>query len=415
MNFTAQADPTILTDDEKALIELIYKEKGIKYDPATTQYNINKLCDSLDKAFPDKNIKWGEPDYLCKTMMELNLHRFGFDKNISQIYKLNQAVNETNNFNEFQAKAESILFNYNHNYLKTEYNFAIAASQNAANWIRQKDQEEDFPYLQYQTAGDDRVRDEHAVLDGKIFNLKDTSWQGIYPPNGYNCRCIMIQLGRGDVNSKETISEPQVKNLIGEEKYKKLQKEGFFQNRGETKTIFELNKAYINQIAKKDIVSINKLTYKDAKLLSIDEIRKKYELPLLKKQNITPEELIQQFNANKNKKGVVVFTDYKGRQIALDNISLKKHLKGIYINEKNERHRIFNCLSELIKSPDEVYLFDYNGKFQYTYIKYYKNETLISVVDIDKKKGLNINTWFKNSKDEIDIRKGIIIKNREGF
>lgn len=49
------------------------------------------------------------------------------------------------------------------------------------------------PYLQYVTRGDDRVRDNHAALDGFV---AATSWDGWVeecgPPCGYNCRCKLI-------------------------------------------------------------------------------------------------------------------------------------------------------------------------------------------------------------------------------
>ncbi len=51
-----------------------------------------------------------------------------------------------------------------------------------------------LPYGQYLTAGDDRVRPEHAVLDGFIAKLEDRVWAKIYPPNGFNCRCIRVLL-----------------------------------------------------------------------------------------------------------------------------------------------------------------------------------------------------------------------------
>ena len=50
------------------------------------------------------------------------------------------------------------------------------------------------PFVQYRTAGDLRVRDEHAVLDGLTFASSDPTWHRISPPNGYNCRCSIVTL-----------------------------------------------------------------------------------------------------------------------------------------------------------------------------------------------------------------------------
>lgn len=46
----------------------------------------------------------------------------------------------------------------------------------------------------YVTAGDDRVRPSHAILDGVTLPKSDKFWQRFYPPNGYNCRCQAIPL-----------------------------------------------------------------------------------------------------------------------------------------------------------------------------------------------------------------------------
>ncbi len=53
-----------------------------------------------------------------------------------------------------------------------------------------------LPFWEYMTVGDDRVRPEHAVLDGFQALNNDPVWNKIYPPNGFNCRCTVIALLR---------------------------------------------------------------------------------------------------------------------------------------------------------------------------------------------------------------------------
>jgi SPP1 gp7 family putative phage head morphogenesis protein len=55
-----------------------------------------------------------------------------------------------------------------------------------------------LPYWQYLTVEDDRVRPEHAVIDKFTARAGDADpvWRKIYPPNGFNCRCIVIPLLR---------------------------------------------------------------------------------------------------------------------------------------------------------------------------------------------------------------------------
>ncbi len=60
--------------------------------------------------------------------------------------------------------------------------------------LTEPDTAEALPFWQYMTVGDDRVRPEHAAIDGFQARVIDPVWNKIYPPNGFNCRCIVIPL-----------------------------------------------------------------------------------------------------------------------------------------------------------------------------------------------------------------------------
>lgn len=49
-------------------------------------------------------------------------------------------------------------------------------------------------WVQYRTAGDNRVRENHAALDGVIFEATSGDWHRIAPPCGFNCRCSFVSL-----------------------------------------------------------------------------------------------------------------------------------------------------------------------------------------------------------------------------
>ena len=51
---------------------------------------------------------------------------------------------------------------------------------------------------QYRTAGDGKVRPEHAGLNGVTLPMDDGFWDHYYPPNGWNCRCTVVQVLRTD-------------------------------------------------------------------------------------------------------------------------------------------------------------------------------------------------------------------------
>lgn len=126
--------------------------------------------------------------------------------------KTYQQVNDTANFlftaagnkntlGNFKKAAGEIFDTYNNNWLKTEFNTAVGQSQSANNWLQYEDQAEALPYLKYQTAKDERVRHEHADLDGIIKPVNDRFWDNNAPLNGFNCRCRLIQLEDGPVTN----------------------------------------------------------------------------------------------------------------------------------------------------------------------------------------------------------------------
>ena len=96
-------------------------------------------------------------------------------------------------FERFLNDVQSIDETYNRNYLRAEYNFAGASAEMAARWEEFTKDEDDY-YLQYRTAGDDHVRPEHAALHGVTRPMNDHFWDTYYPPNGWNCRCTVVQV-----------------------------------------------------------------------------------------------------------------------------------------------------------------------------------------------------------------------------
>ena len=80
--------------------------------------------------------------------------------------------------------------------LDTAFQTAMAKAHSLGRYEQLTDEDTmaAVPFWQYMTVGDDRVRPEHAVLDGFQARADDPVWNKIYPPNGFNCRCIVIGL-----------------------------------------------------------------------------------------------------------------------------------------------------------------------------------------------------------------------------
>lgn len=96
-------------------------------------------------------------------------------------------------FSQFKKDADVIFTKYNKEWLRTEFDTTISQARSAARWADIQEDKETLTMLQYQTAGDERVRDEHLAWEGIVRPVDDPFWDGHMPPNGFNCRCIVTQ------------------------------------------------------------------------------------------------------------------------------------------------------------------------------------------------------------------------------
>lgn len=79
------------------------------------------------------------------------------------------------------------------NYLRTEYNTAVNSSLMAAKW-KEFEANGDNYFLQYRTAGDEKVRSSHAEMNRITLPMSDSFWNSFFPPNGWGCRCNVVQV-----------------------------------------------------------------------------------------------------------------------------------------------------------------------------------------------------------------------------
>lgn len=107
-------------------------------------------------------------------------------------------------FDDFSKDVQRINRGYNHNYLYAEYNHARGSALMAARW-QQVEKDGDRYDLQYRTAMDDRVREDHAILHGTTLPPSDPFWSKYLPPNGWNCRCTAVQVRKGKFPTSDPV------------------------------------------------------------------------------------------------------------------------------------------------------------------------------------------------------------------
>lgn len=78
--------------------------------------------------------------------------------------------------------------------LQTIFRTNVQSSYAVGQWEQIQAQKDIAEYLMYDAIDDHRTRPEHAAWDGTILPVEDEWWRSHYPPNGWNCRCGVIQL-----------------------------------------------------------------------------------------------------------------------------------------------------------------------------------------------------------------------------
>jgi SPP1 gp7 family putative phage head morphogenesis protein len=98
--------------------------------------------------------------------------------------------------------------------VRTQTGIAYSAGQFTAN--TDPDIDEILWGYEYVTVGDDRVRPNHQALEGFRAPKDDPRWNTIRPPNGYNCRCTLIEVWKDDPELASATGDPDAVELDGE-------------------------------------------------------------------------------------------------------------------------------------------------------------------------------------------------------
>ena len=235
------------------MMHTLYKVEGAQFrieilvEPKIRQF-IEAHAAALDSSF-----RQVEMSDIMRRRLERSNYIFS---GMKTFHELNEAFPSLINpdgsrkpFEQFLNDVRTIDKSYNSNYLRAEYNFVQASAQMAAKW-------ENFMHdgdrynLQYRTAGDKKVRPTHAALNRVTLPITDTFWESYYPPNGWNCRCTVVQV----LKDKYPVTPHDEAMALGEEATGKDTKGIFHFNTGkEQKTVPDYNPYTIRRCRDCDI------------------------------------------------------------------------------------------------------------------------------------------------------------------
>ena len=177
------------SDLDKDLIEQIYNDVS------------QPVKEEFGQRWVDYDYK--EPKSLIQKFKK-NLWQFSSAKTLAELEYINSLILDKNGRikpeHQFMQDVRKANILFNRNYLQAEYQTAKRGAQMAHLWNKFLEQKEYYPNLVYRTVGDSRVRPEHATLNGVVKPIDDPFWKTYYPPNGWRCRCTVM-------NTAEKVSE----------------------------------------------------------------------------------------------------------------------------------------------------------------------------------------------------------------
>lgn len=186
-----------LSEAFRQMMRALFTEEGAQFridilaEPDAQDF-INTHASILDEAMQRAPLS----DIMRQRLQQSNWIFSG----IKTFHELNEAfpalTDENGNrkpFERFLNDVRKVDDTYNRNYLRAEYNFVNASADMAARW-EEFAQDGDHYNLQYRTACDEKVRPAHAALHGITLPPSHPFWQRYFPPNGWNCRCTVVQV-----------------------------------------------------------------------------------------------------------------------------------------------------------------------------------------------------------------------------
>ncbi|MDL2315048.1 hypothetical protein LJC16_02180 [Bacteroidales bacterium OttesenSCG-928-C19] len=327
-----------------------------------------------------------------------NIYSFSTAKSYDEMKQFRDAVFDDNgkpvSSEEFKQRVQAISELQNHAYLETERQAVVRGTVMGDKWIDIEEQADVAPYLEYVTAGDSHVREEHAELAGIIEPVDSPFWEQYYPPNGWNCRCSVRQLTEREAIHKgykpKTNDNMKLAGKEVDDKY-------WRHNAGKGVVFDEDRTAYFESApgkGKKQLKAVDNYGMKTPEEIYADPSK----MPNINQVDF--DEFVKNYSEN----GIMKIEDPQGFNLSFDE-SFFDHLK------KSKHTEEIGELLNVASQPDEVWEhfksgLKYKGEFFRTYIKYYEETPIVLLVD----EANRARTFYKlkNKKDVADFRTGVL-------
>ncbi|MBS4063022.1 MAG: DUF935 family protein [Chitinophagaceae bacterium] len=350
-------------------------------------------------------IEYGALDPKMQTAWEMNIFKFSTVKAAYESKQVNELFRKAKNFAEFERMVRKLYGVQNRNWLITEYNTAYQTAEAASTYYRLMGQLNTFPYWQYKTIGDDRVRDSHRPLHDIILPANHPLWRKIFPPNGWGCRCYVVPRLATEVNPDQVEQNIAfVTSFIETDaEWAKAKKSGFAVNRAEIQEVFTKVQQYSSS-PDKVLKKVLDMGARDWKLKEAQELQRSKPSSWQASDPRVIDELWDRYQVSDTRASL---PDYAARPVSIEKTLLAKANMG-----ESTKYQLLGELEAVLKNPDEVWINDLGGGVMdsFVYIRYYPNQVIRVVARLDEAGNLQITGWDSIQDAPDQSRRGLVVK-----
>lgn len=345
-------------------------------------------------------IDYDTPDNAMIAAIRANVFGFSGAKNRQQMEELRDMLIDENGkikaFSQYKNDVKAVYDKYNATWLEAEYNHAVASGQMASRWLQIQQDKDVYKLLRYETIKDERVRPQHAALQGITKPVDDPFWRNWYPPNGWNCRCDVSQHIDGKITTEQQVGET-VKGMKRQDMFKN--------NVGETGAVFPDGQSYFQFTDPNKLSATGNYGLKEPKEFYVDPSKLPQKAEPLKDENDYRDWWDSMVKKYKGKDGAFAVKDINGDRILFNDVN------HILAKPEEKRYEYSNNIIDVVTNPDEVYDTLKDGKLNRIYIKYYNDMPFVIAIN-NKDKKLTAVTWYMYDRPIQklnEIRKGALI------
>lgn len=384
---------TILEDIAKRLFAETLATGQIH--PALYRQTADSLLGALAQGLGGTGFEYEDARNTLKKYLEYNIHTFSAAKSLTELMVFRDLLTDQEGnrrpFTGFRNAVMDAGYLFNNTYLQAENNNVTASAQMAFQW---EQLQKTTDYIELSTVGDDRVRPQHAILDGFTAHITDPVWNKLWPPLDWECRCTAVP---GLASNAGKMDGRGLAEKAAMPKY-------FQRNVGKTRAAFTDGHPYYKN-------SYGKVTEMTAQeVYGMPSVEKLYAGNDFEHALVLPD----QDAANRwwkdkagSLKGSFDIKDHAGNTIRFES-DFRKHVME---DNKDGRHSIIANCEAIVKNPDEVWAIMEQGKLKTFYLKYYSDFPY--VVRASENSAYTMHTFEKDGKlnetSLAKLRRGILL------